>query len=381
MTKAYTCAVVIFLVTAFFACGNVFAQETTDAGGGQEVSEVVVEQSSAGPVDTSEMHSKDKKIEDVLTRNALASDITGERPNPEGTPTKVKIGLYVFDIAQLEDARQVFTADFRLVLRWYDPRLADKAKEMREYPIEDVWNPLISIMNRRDLRSIYPDEVHVDSDGHVIYSQRFIGELTVPLNLRNFPLDKHKMYIQVRSFYGPDEIQLIIDEDMTGWANVLSIPDWDVSQGEARINKDYSTLQKRDLAQMEFSFNIKRFLGFYMWKIIIPLALIVFMSWGVFWVDPARLEAQLGLSATAVLTLFAFQFAITNLIPRVSYLTRIDRFTMSCSLLIFFALIIALTTSYCVKKHWVPRAILIDRIARIVFPITFAGVVYFSFFA
>ncbi len=372
--------VAFILSTIFLEHGSAVADGTTDAGGGQEVQKVVVEQPAEGPVDTQELHSKHKKVEDALTRNALASDVVGERPDPEGVPTKVKIGLYVFDIATLEDARQVFTADFRLVLRWYDPRLAEKTKEMRQFPIQDIWNPLTSIMNRRDLRPLYPDLAHVDPEGHVLYSQRFIGTLTVPLNLKNFPEDKHKLYIRTQSYYGAEDVQFIIDEDLTGWADVLSIPDWDVSQGEAKIMTGYSALQKRDLAQMEFSFKIQRFLGFYLWKIIIPLSLIVFMSWGVFWVDPARLEAQLGLSATAVLTLFAFQFAITNLIPRVSYLTRMDRFTMMCSLLIFFALIVALTTSYCAKKNWIPRAVLINRTARVLFPLIFCGIIYFAFF-
>ena len=113
---------------------------------------------------------------------------------------------------------------------------------------------------------------------------------------------------------------------------------------------------------------------------MVPLTLIVFMSWGVFWVDPRRLESQLGLSATAILTLIAFQFAIANLVPRVSYLTRMDKFTMLSSILIFLALIEAIITAYCAKKDLIHRAIIIDRFSRFLFPLSFAGIIYYAFF-
>ena len=63
------------------------------------------------------------------------------------------------------------------------------------------------------------------------------------------------------------------------------------------------------------------------------------MSWAVFWVDPKEIGPQLGLAATSMLTLIAFQFAFTGLLPRISYLTRADRFVFSASLLVFLALV------------------------------------------
>jgi hypothetical protein len=161
---------------------------------------------------------------------------------------------------------------------------------------------------------------------------------------------------------------------------VLSIPDWDISNGQAKINTHESETQDRELAQMEFSFKIKRFFGFYFWRIIIPLTLIVLMSWGVFWIDPRRLEAMVGLSATSILTLFAFQFAIGALLPRISYLTRIDKFTMLSSLLIFLALIEALVTAYLGKKDRIGQALVLDRISRVMFPLTFGAIIYYAFF-
>lgn len=33
-------------------------------------------------------------------------------------------------------------------------------------------------------------------------------------------------------------------------------------------------------------------MGFCIWKVLVPLALIVMMSWAVFWIDPAELARR-----------------------------------------------------------------------------------------
>ena len=67
---------------------------------------------------------------------------------------------------------------------------------------------------------------------------------------------------------------------------------------------------------------------------MVPLSIVVFMSWAVFWIDPAVAPARISLSATAVLTVFAYQFVLSNLLPRVSYLTRLDRYFVGAAILV-----------------------------------------------
>lgn len=355
--------------------------DEADKGGGQEVEQIKVEQSPVAEEVHEEIHSEDELIETRLHRSAVAADVVGLRPDPEGTPTDVKISMFIFDIPRISDAEQTFNTDFRLIMRWFDPRLASSEKKIRQMHIDDIWNPLINVMNIRDFKVVGNDElVFVDHEGHCINMGRYLAKLTVPLNLRNFPHDKHELYIQARTYYGPEEVRLIIDPDLTGWSKILSIPDWSISDGQAKINTFYNETMDLEAAQMELSFKIERYFGFYFWRIILPLTLIVLMSWGVFWIDPKRLEAMVGLSATSILTLFAFQFAIGALLPRISYLTRIDKFTMLSSLLIFLALIEALVTAYLGKKDRIEKALTIDRICRVLFPISFITIIWYAFF-
>lgn len=350
--------------------------------GGQKVEQVQIEQLETKEIKQAKelLKIQEPERESSLTRGAMVSDVVGERPNPKGTPTQVKIGVYVTDIMRIDDNRQNFTANVRLSARWIDPRLADPTSdEVRKVPLEEIWNPLLLLMNQENVAKQFTESAFLDPDGYVFYAQRYIGTFTVPLNLKNFPLDQHQLYIDTFSYFSPEEVSFIIDESMTGWSETLSIPDWIVSNGGIKVKTIENPELKKDISQIIFSFTIQRRLGFYFWKIIIPLSLIVIMSWGVFWIDPSRLEAQIGLSATTFLTLFAFQFAIAALLPKIAYLTRMDRFTMSCSILVFLALVEAVTTSYFVKKNELDKAAKLDSFSRWAFPITFAGAWYLAF--
>jgi hypothetical protein len=44
------------------------------------------------------------------------------RPDPEGVPTKVSVGVYVIDTSKIHDAEQTFTTDFVMVMLCKDRR-------------------------------------------------------------------------------------------------------------------------------------------------------------------------------------------------------------------------------------------------------------------
>ncbi|MFQ6024854.1 MAG: hypothetical protein ACE5NW_19265, partial [Acidiferrobacterales bacterium] len=104
------------------------------------------------------------------------------------------------------------------------------------------------------------------------------------------------------------------------------------------------------------------------------------MSWTVFWINPAQFGPQIGLSAMSMLTLIAFQFATTNMVPELGYFTTLDEFIAGSTVLVFLALVQSLTTSYLVSQERKLLALRIDRVSRFVFPLVFAALVVVVFF-
>lgn len=63
----------------------------------------------------------DPTVPEELTERASLNR-PGARPDPEGTPTRVAVTVYLLDISYIDDVRQSFSADFVLQLRWHDRR-------------------------------------------------------------------------------------------------------------------------------------------------------------------------------------------------------------------------------------------------------------------
>ncbi len=125
------------------------------------------------------------------------------------------------------------------------------------------------------------------------------------------------------------------------------------------------------MPRLELSLLAKRNAGFHFWKVLVPLAMIVAMAWAVFWIDPEQLAPQMGVSTASVLTLIAFQFSLGYLLPRVSYLTRADRFVLGASTLVFLALAEAILSSRLAAAGRIELALRMDRHSRWIYPVLF----------
>ena len=305
------------------------------------------------------------------------------RPDPVGQPTEVQLGLMLIDLQSINDSEQSFTADMYVVATWKDSRLI--AEDLPEtlvgcmIPLDDVWTPRLVFVNERSVRKAFDEKVSVAADGTVEYAQRLQGEFTTQLHLRDFPFDEHDLLLDiVARGYSPEEIAFIPQHgDET--ISELTITDWHVGGASAEVMGRYVAPRDLTVASVIFRTPVKRRLGFYTMKTFLPLTLIVFMSWAVFWIKPGLLPPQIGVSTSAILTLIAFQFSLSYMLPRLSYLTRADRFLIGSTLLVFLAFGEALRTSYLANRDQEERALRIDRISRVVFPTLFVLLVIISF--
>ena len=315
-----------------------------------------------------------------LTAQGLPGQISPERPEPDAGPTKVFVGLYVLDISKINDVDQSMTADFALRVRWRDPRLATDKPGVRTFEVQDIWTPRLTVVNSRRLWKTWPDTVNVDQDGNVQFRQRFFGTLTARLDLHDFPFDRNTVTIELLTAGAtPDEVELVLDESVTGRASDFSLVDAAIGPGTVTTGTYFFAPGNVDLPSLTYSFEVRRYAAYYLWKIILPLTIIVFMSWLVFWIDPKQFGPQVGLAATAVLTLIAYRFLLGSLVPRISYLTRLDIFIMGATVLVFLGMVEAVTSARIAQKNE-RRARRLDRLSRVVFPSAFIVVTYLAFF-
>ncbi|MGB5630786.1 MAG: hypothetical protein WBM57_15570, partial [Woeseiaceae bacterium] len=49
--------------------------------------------------------------------------LVSERPDPSGEPTLVTLSIFIFDINDIDDVNQRFSADMFTMVAWHDSRL------------------------------------------------------------------------------------------------------------------------------------------------------------------------------------------------------------------------------------------------------------------
>jgi len=315
-------------------------------------------------------------LDDACPAPNIRTDV---RPNAGGQPIKVSVGIYMFDLTEINDIGQNLNGDFGVVLSWVDPRLS--YLEGCEIQIDKVWSPGLVFLNSGRKFTGRPKKVSIGPGGQVKYIQRYSGTFATYHDLNDFPFDKQSFRISLFSIeWWEEDVMLVVDENVTGRHKRLDISDWIIKGVEATIGRYHDASYDRIKSRYDFHIPAERIKSFYLWKIILPLCLVVAMSWCVFWINPALYGPQIGLSATSMLTLIATIFATANFVPKLGYLTVLDRFIVGSTILVFLALVESLTTIYLVSQDKKELALRIDKFSRLIFPITFGTISFMVFF-
>ncbi len=301
----------------------------------------------------------------VASSQAMA-DIS--RPEKDKGPTRVEIGIVVMDVDTIDTVNQSFEANLFVEIHWKDPRMAHSDSRKIGKSLYDVWNPQMMFTNDQRTWHSFPEMVYIQQDGSVTYRQHLWGSFSQPLDLKAFPFDSQSFEISMASARYSDKELEVVPLAGAGIARKLSIPDWNLIQWKA-APKTYEPVEgEPGVAGFSFLFEMKRIPGHFILKIILPLLLIVAMSWTVFWIDPSESGTNVSVSITAMLTLIAYRFSIGEDIPNVSYLTGMDYFIMGSTLLVFISLVQVVVTKSYVNQGHLEQALKIDRWCRVIYP-------------
>ena len=172
------------------------------------------------------------------------------------------------------------------------------------------------------------------NDFNAIYLQKNIeGQFDIKnkFNLRAFPFDKQKLSLELidgrynldkRNIFASERTHIFLNEyikknEILGW-DILS---YQLSsfqyQNPFNMKNDFSDGLKLDL-------NIERKHGYYVFKVIVPIVLILLICWGSVWINPIEIESRLTITIVCLLSLIAYNFVIDKEMPKLEYLTIMD---------------------------------------------------------
>ncbi len=187
----------------------------------------------------------------------------------------------------------------------------------------------LNIRNR-----IIPFHTNLGNKNNEIIFQRTINrvlQIKNDFNLRSFPFDKQYIRYKIadKGFY--HDTRLLENANFTNTAldrfmSIDDIPGWDKKSYKLSKFLYTEVAQVKGTAYDGISIEIEleRKHGYYIYKVILPIILILSVCWSVVWVDPKELEARLTITIVCLLSLIAYNFVIDAELPKLEYLTVLD---------------------------------------------------------
>jgi hypothetical protein len=306
---------------------------------------------------------------------APAADVTLDPPIRDGKPVEVSVGLFFLNLVSLDEVVQSFSFTGYLYAEWNDYRLVmpDGAPPQRFGPGQ-IWMPYLEFDNATSPRNSTSASLIASADGTVHYSEAFTATLSSNLNLRPFPFDTQELNVVIHPFVSRARtVTLKTNPARTGISAqpYSPLPLWSLGELSYDTAPHVIMLGGEPFSTLEFRVKIRRHAEFYIWKIFLPLFLMVVISWTVLWIPPADLNNQLLISVTTILTLIAFSFTISPVLPRVPHLTFYDAYFLLCYVFVLLAVGEVLAVHLTHQRKTLQEAMRIRRISRYAMPAGF----------
>jgi len=315
----------------------------------------------------------DKEILDLISNEE--SKISTK--NNEYKIRALEYDLYVFDleyfninaIDEIKTKEGEFQIDYSFEVSHERPDWIEAAREIGNNTICSLANlhdstRIFSPINDVDfLTQIGLDQDKVNSSyDQVYYSETDktfsiatyagVARIKSDFNLKKFPFDNQELKLE---FYSPYSIEYNDDNNfpkpfvtifnprssvyinIDKYKNKNYLKEWTVvdTKVENFIYKEKTTsnFEKDKIVELVddrifVKLNIKRNINYFIFKIIIPVFLILTISWSVMWIPPNQVESRLTTSIVSLLALIAYNFVFNEDLPKLSYLTSLDRYIL-----------------------------------------------------
>jgi hypothetical protein len=253
-------------------------------------------------------------------------------PTVDNKPVDVKVGLFLTNLIEVDEVKEMFHISGYLFMTWKDPRLAFSpaaANTDRSYNPDSIWVPRVFLVNAVAQREKTNVNISGNPDGTMHYLELFKAELTTSFYLEPFPFDSESLEMFVEPFLDERNTMTLEYDKQVGGVGTepfVELAQWKILgiRGTGRRHAIGST--GKEISELEIDLVVQRRYLYYIWKVFLPLLAIVAIAYSAFWIKTSDYYTQISITLTAILTEIAFLFAISSSLPKVPYLTFIDAF-------------------------------------------------------
>jgi hypothetical protein len=255
-------------------------------------------------------------------------------------PIPVKVGLRLQQISNVDQLGENFSMVATMRMEWSDPALAyDPADCNCQYKIYQDTNfndflkasnnrwPSFTFFNQQGNRWTQNRLVSVQPDGKATYLERFWSTFQAPdFDFRQFPFDEQTFYLRMDNIYPETYFTFTNDDQFTGIGEQLGEEEWYILNGFTETSTETMS-SSMPVSRISFGIVVTRHLDYYIFRIFVPVVLIILVSWFTFFLK--NYSKRVDVASANVLLFIAYNFTIANDLPRLGYLTFLDTVLIS----------------------------------------------------
>lgn len=306
---------------------------------------------------------------------------------PPERPTDVRLKLMLVGLTRVDPPNESFptyAAECLLRATWHDPRAAFDPTETEgararytgsrvERRLDSLWTPDLAIENEEGPREIEHQELEIRPDGTVTYVERFNVEAHANVDLRRFPFDSQRLDLKLAPFsWSKDHVRLIVEEgDLTHDREHENL-EWIVHGLEGSVVELHRNRLDTEVSVLKAAIVAQRVPGFYLYKLLLPLVLIVVFTWSAFWMRGEASSGRMQRTFVALLTVVAFHHIVAGHLPKIPYLTFVDAVVYTAFLSVGATLLQVVRIHNAQHQGKQKAAERMERTGRIGHPIGFA---------
>ena len=326
-----------------------------------------------------------------ITSVAIAADegpfLLG--PPAQDGPVVVEVGFHLSDVNDVDEEDQQIEIEGILTMSWQDDRLVfDPAESgvqekvfQGNYQFSEIatgWWPQLVLANESGGYERQGMVLRNGFDGSMTYVEEMNATVEIPMSLHRFPFDREEFEIifEVLGF-NKDEVLLEADSQTTGSeASGVSISEWrleEIRVATREYDPVYGDGQQGMLSAFVMTLDMARRPGFMLRVVVIPLMLLVALSWSVFWMDRESLGDRMDISFIGILTVVAYQIMVSGFLPRISYPTLMSAFLYISFLTMCAAVVVNLVVGRFDRTGRHVQGDRIDGTCRWAFPLSYVA--------
>lgn len=250
-------------------------------------------------------------------------------------PLSVGIGIHIDQITFVDQQSENFGVVGTLFLKVDYPELAFDAEEhgsnlktfsadqfMKHMGDKELQAPFFIFRNQQGRRFVQEVSILLKDTGETTYAERFSATLQAPyFNFKKYPFDKQMFFVEISSLLPLEFVEFYPLPDKSGMGELLGEEEW-ILYNPKVLSETVAGIGGNETSMVSLSFEAKRHVQYYLLRIILPLVIILFVTWATFFLEEYR--RRIDMASANLLVFVAFNFAISTTLPRLGYLTFMD---------------------------------------------------------